>query len=102
MVKQSFIGDMWKAAVEIKKIYELNEYHGEVNIKVHYLNGKYTYVVTNSVNLFDANTAMLFNIDSINKILITCQNIEKMFNVNCQFVVENYTSRDRIAGYLIQ
>lgn len=101
MVKQSFIGDMWKAAIEVKHDYELNENHGDLKITKHHVNGKYTYIITDSVNLTDNNLLLVFNIDACNIITTSCKYIEDRFNVDCQFFVSRYDKTSIIAGYTI-
>lgn len=80
----SFIGDMWKAAVEIKCNYENSKNIDHVEILQKHVGGKYSYII---LRVFDElnNGVVLFNNDDLVGMSTRCKYYESTFNIRCNY-----------------
>ena len=90
----SFIGDMWKAAVDIKNYYENSENISNVMILQKHVGGKYSYLILRCFDEIDDNVVLLNN-DKLMDMSIRCEYYEYIFNVNCNysFIKDVFTSK---------
>jgi len=92
MIKHSFIGDMWKCAMNIKnRFIDNGEEHTQIVIT--HLDGKFTYLIVFPILNYDLNVAVL-DTDSMTKNRDT---YVSEFNVKCEYVLVN--NKDKISFY---
>ena len=86
----SFIGDMWKCAVYIKRYLENDKKFKNVKIIQRYIGNKYCYIVTkdcdinNVITTFDSET--LLNMHQV------CDDCKKAFSVDFKFFISLYNT----------
>lgn len=107
MVKQSFIGDMWKTAVVIKNKHMDSKECNETEIITLYVNNKFSYFIFDHYNVLNGGRMMPFTDKQLRGIATLCENCEMSFNVRCRFVInssgiENSSCIESVVGFLVQ
>lgn len=95
MNKQSFIGDMWKAAVEIKCNYENSKNIDHVEILQRHVGGKYSYLILRVFDELD-NASVLLSSDILADMSMKCEYYESTFNVRCNYFFLKDTHTDKL------
>lgn len=87
MTKQSFIGNMWKAAVKIKSLYAEGDDFYDVEIVDYYIDKKFVYLVVEQDNV--VNNGVMYSLDSValSNMSNVCEGIEKKFEVECKYFI---------------
>lgn len=107
MSKQSFIGDMWKAAVKIKNKHMDSKECNDTQILPVYVKNKFSYFIFDPYNILIDERMMPFTNKQLCGIAALCENCEMLFNVKCRFVinssdVKNSLYNETIVGFLVQ
>ena len=101
MFKQSFIGDMFKAAVEIKKGFEQKDEIEKIAIVQMYIDDLYTYIVIRKFHEMYGSFAVS-DFDNLLGMVKRCEFLENEFNVKCKYFYTRCHGDEVCTGIMVQ